>query len=110
MIPLRVAAIIRIVCNLAQVSEIDLLGSRRERRLAWPRMIAYWLIREHTSLSWPQIAAVFNRDHTTVLQGARRIAELRETNAEVRKLLLLASERLCAPSAYPAGLTAGLVP
>lgn len=48
-----------------------------------PRQIAYYLGREITGLSYPQIGRYFNRDHTTVIAGVRRIRSLIQTNPKV---------------------------
>lgn len=48
-----------------------------------PRQIAYYLGREITGLSYPQIGRYFNRHHTTVMAGVRRIRGLILTNSKV---------------------------
>ena len=45
------------------------------------RQIAFYLCRTHTTRSLPEIGRAFDRDHTTVLHGVRRVASLRETDA-----------------------------
>lgn len=63
----------------------DLCGDSRLRRIARPRQIAMYAIRElcpHMSL--PAIARMLGgRDHTTVLHGVRKITALIETNPEI---------------------------
>lgn len=52
-------------------------GRARAQRIARPRQIAMYLCRQHTPLSFPDIArALGGKDHTTVIHGVRRIEEL----------------------------------
>ncbi len=64
------------------ISEADITGHSRLRKFAWPRQ---WVMFEaqKRGLSTPQIGAVLNRDHTTILSGikaeaARRSGQRRE--------------------------------
>jgi len=62
----------------------DLLSKRRSRSVARPRQIAMALAKDLTSHSLPEIGDAFGgRDHTTVLHGCRRVAELREIDKRV---------------------------
>lgn len=56
------------------------LGTRATYR---PRQIAYFLARESTGYSYPRIGLYFSRDHTTILEGVRRIRGLIQTNPKV---------------------------
>ncbi len=53
----------------------ELLGNSRTKLIAEARQEAYYLVRYHTKLSLPQIAQMFNRDHSTVLYGIKRHGE-----------------------------------
>ena len=62
----------------------DLLSKRRNRTIARPRQMAMALAKELTNHSLPEIGDAFGgRDHTTVLHACRKIAELRDSNADV---------------------------
>ena len=64
----------------------DLLSKRRSRSIARPRQIAMALAKELTNHSLPEIGDAFGgRDHTTVLHGCRRVAELREMEKRVNE-------------------------
>ena len=64
----------------------DLLSKRRSRSVARPRQVAMALSKELTNHSLPEIGDAFGgRDHTTVLHACRKIAELRETDADIRE-------------------------
>jgi chromosomal replication initiator protein len=70
------AAIIEMVARLANLRSADLTGHGRSRALSQPRQIAMFLARKHTSLSFPELAREFgNRDHTTIVHGARKIEQ-----------------------------------
>jgi chromosomal replication initiator protein len=71
------------VCARFGLTVEQLRGPKRPRGIARPRQIAMFLAREMTPLSYPRIAAHFNRDHTTVLFGERRIRELMITRPKL---------------------------
>jgi chromosomal replication initiator protein len=51
----------------------EMLGVRRGKKFAEPRMIAMWLAYEILpNKSLPQIGRAFDRDHTTVLHACNR--------------------------------------
>lgn len=52
-----------------------LLSPRRFQRIAWPRQVAYYLMRSTTSASLRVIGKRFNRDHVTVFAGARHVRD-----------------------------------
>jgi chromosomal replication initiator protein len=60
-----------------------ILSSRRVREWAWPRMIGYWLCRELTPNSFPEIGRFFGRDHSTVIAGCRQVDEWLEEDAPI---------------------------
>lgn len=64
----------------------DLLSKRRTRSVARPRQVAMALAKELTSHSLPEIGDAFGgRDHTTVLHACRKVAELKESSADIRE-------------------------
>ena len=88
-------------CVLAAVAEAagtgaaHLLGPRQTRALARPRQLTMYLLRQHcVGASLPAIGHFMGRDHTTVLYGCRRAAELLARDAEFRDLHARALERL----------------
>ena len=71
-----VDTIIAAVAAYHRLPVVDLRSLDRARHISWPRQQAYWLIRELTGRSYPEIgAAVGHRDHTTVLYGCREHAK-----------------------------------
>jgi chromosomal replication initiator protein len=56
-----------------------------------------YLLREETGASLPQIGALLGgRDHTTVLYGCERIADLIEEDADMRREVVNLRQRLYA--------------
>ena len=61
--------ITRIVASTARhfnVSGMEILGTSRKKEIKTARNVAMYVTREVTQISFPQIGAVFNRDHSTV--------------------------------------------
>jgi len=58
------------------VSVGALVSDRRSMDLAKPRFAAYAIYRDHTKFSLPRIGRIFNRHHTTVMHGLKRVEEL----------------------------------
>lgn len=68
------------------VSQQELLSTSRNARIAWPRQLAMYLVRELTSESLPAIGRHFGgRDHTTVMHACRRVSARIEDDAGVRE-------------------------
>ena len=68
------------VADYFKIRVADLLSKKRTKSIARPRQIAMALAKELTNHSLPEIGdALGGRDHTTVLHGCRRIADLRKT-------------------------------
>ena len=88
-------------CVLAAVAEASgtsaghLLGPGQARALARPRQLTMYLLRRHCAgASLPAIGHFMGRDHTTVLYGCRRAAELLARDAGFRDLHERALRRL----------------
>jgi len=83
--------IVKTVGVFYNVTPEELRSSRRTRRIAHPRQIVMYLMREETDASLPQIGAELGgRDHTTVLYGYERVrARIEQDNQFKRELMLL---------------------
>jgi chromosomal replication initiator protein len=54
----------------------DLLGQNRSAKIAVPRQLAMYLLREFNEISFPQIGELLGgRDHTTIMYGIKKIEE-----------------------------------
>ncbi|HEB55095.1 MAG TPA: chromosomal replication initiator protein DnaA [Gammaproteobacteria bacterium] len=72
------------VAEYYKIRTSDLHSNRRSRSITRPRQLAMALSKELTNHSLPEIGAAFGgRDHTTVLHGCRKIAELRESDSRI---------------------------
>jgi chromosomal replication initiator protein len=64
----------------------DMLSPRRARAIARPRQIAMYLCKELTDKSLPDIGRKFGgRDHTTIMHGIKRVAQLSDEDASLRE-------------------------
>ena len=82
---LTVEAVQKAVASHFSVRIADLKGPRRHKGIARPRMIAMYLSRELTGSSYPEIGLRFGgKDHSTVINACRRMAEIQETDPELR--------------------------
>jgi len=64
----------RAVCEHYALDQAALLSFDRTRRTVEPRQVGMYLARAITTLSFPQIAARFNRaDHSTACHAYRKI-------------------------------------
>ncbi|HEY5717658.1 MAG TPA: chromosomal replication initiator protein DnaA [Motiliproteus sp.] len=76
----------RVVAEYYKIKVADLHSKRRTRSVARPRQVAMALSKELTNHSLPEIGNAFGgRDHTTVLHACRKVAELRETDTDIRE-------------------------
>lgn len=63
-----------------------LLSRERSRQVALPRQVAMYLLREEADISLPQIGeALGGRDHTTVMYGCGKVADLIEEDDRLRR-------------------------
>jgi len=73
----KAGRILRIVAAEFGVTVELMLGPRRERQVHLPRFAAVALMLEFCpELSLPQLGAILHRDHTTVINARRRVAQL----------------------------------
>ena len=83
------------VCKYYELDPSCMLSARRPRSIARPRQIAMYLARELTPCSYPMIGRHFgNRDHTTIIHGARTIERLIITDDWARTDVAALRERL----------------
>lgn len=74
------------VADFYKIKVSDMFSKKRTRNIARPRQVAMHLAKELTDLSLPEIGAAFGgRDHTTVLHAYRKIEELKNSDATLRR-------------------------
>ncbi|MBN1537245.1 MAG: chromosomal replication initiator protein DnaA [Anaerolineales bacterium] len=83
------------VAEIFGVSIERMLSPERSRQVALPRQIAMYLLHEEANISLPQIGnALGGRDHTTILYGCEKIADLMERDDRLRKQVIGIKEQL----------------
>ena len=83
------------VAEVFGVAMDRLLGRERSREVALPRQIAMYLLREEANISLPQIGeALGGRDHTTVMYGCDKVADLLERDDRLRRQVIEIREQL----------------
>jgi chromosomal replication initiator protein len=83
------------VANAFGISPEKLLGRERTREIALPRQVAMYLLREEANISLLQIGeALGGRDHTTVMYGCDKVADLIERDDRLRRQLIQIREQL----------------
>lgn len=70
-VSVTVDKIFNAVFNKYGISKESLTGNRRNKDIANTRHIAIYLIRELTEMSFPSIAKIFERDHSTIISSHR---------------------------------------
>lgn len=87
--------IIQTVSSYFDVAVVDITGKCRERRLAFPRQIIMYLIREELNASYPTIGAELGgRDHTTAMHACSKIGGELENDPKLRQDIDLIKQRL----------------
>lgn len=76
--------------------EVDRMLSRdRSRKVALPRQIAMYLLREESKISLPLIGETLGgRDHTTIMYGCEKISDLLERDDRLRRQVVEIRENL----------------
>jgi len=89
--------LIEIVIGYYDLSLEEILGKSREQRLAFPRQIAMYLLREEAKCSYPAIGShLGGRDHTTAMHACGKITDLIKTDEQLRRDVALIREKLYA--------------
>ena len=73
--PIKIEKIIAEVARTYNVSETDILSSRKTASLVLARQVSMYIARETTDLSYKAIGEKFGRDHSTVLHNCSKIEE-----------------------------------
>jgi len=89
--------LILIVSEYFDITVEDLLGKSREKKLAFPRQIIMYLMREEMKTSYPAIGdELGGRDHTTAMHAYGKISDLVKTDEKLQKDLELIKQKLYA--------------
>ena len=69
----KLKRIVAVVAKKYGISTSDIMGTKRNKEISFPRHIAIYLARKTTAMSLPQIGKFFSRDHTTVMSSINAI-------------------------------------
>jgi len=76
-----------VVAEFEGISVQDLMGSNRSAKVALPRQLAMYLLRNLNDTSLPQIGELLGgRDHTTVLYAIKKIDDDEKLRSRARKI------------------------
>jgi chromosomal replication initiator protein len=87
--------LIEIVTSYYDLTLDEILGKSREQRLAFPRQIAMYLLREEGKCSYPSIGDhIGGRDHTTAMHACSKIGEQIKKDEQLKRDISLIREKL----------------
>lgn len=65
--------LLRVVAEHYGAKVSDLKSGSRRQRLCQARHVASYLLRRHQLLTWCEIGELLQRDHTTIMHGAKKV-------------------------------------
>lgn len=68
--------IIKIVSDITGVDKDSMMSKKKQNNICDARHLAIYFIREFTDLSLPKIAAIFKRNHSTIISNIRKVQSL----------------------------------
>lgn len=94
-LPISVEQIQKATADLFKIRIGDMYSKRRPANIARARQVAMYLAKEMTQKSFPEIGDAFGgRDHTTVMHAVKRVAELRQKDAELNRQIHMLEQTL----------------
>ena len=95
--------IIETVADFYNTTTDALIGPDRTKDLAMSRQVAMYLIREETDASLPAVGdALGGRDHTTIMYGYKKVADMIERDDSLRRQVIAIRERMYSQAGIPA--------
>jgi chromosomal replication initiator protein len=80
--------IVRTVADRFELQPAQLKQKSNTKRIAYPRQIAMYLVKELTAASLPEIGRSFGgKHHTTVLHSIQKIERLRQNDVDLNRLI-----------------------
>lgn len=77
-----------IVKKVSEYFGVDIFQKARKREVVFPRQVAMCLLHTFTRLNYPEIAALFNSDHASVIHSKRKVWDLCKHYPEIRKKVI----------------------
>ena len=84
----------RSVADQFGIKIADILGTKRPKHIAEPRLVAMYLCRRLTSHSLPEIGAAFGKTHATILNAVNKVPELCERDEALRRTVMQLEQQL----------------
>ena len=85
----------RAVANHFGVRTSEMVSKTRTKSVSFPRHVAMFLCRKHTTLSYPEIGGEFGgRDHSSVIHAANVVAGKIKSDQEIRRVVQEIENRL----------------
>lgn len=78
----EMSTIVRVVAMHYKVTEREMQGPGRSRRVNEPRQVSMWLARQMIDGTYQQIASFFSRDHATAMSAVAKIDKMRQEDHE----------------------------
>jgi chromosomal replication initiator protein len=73
------------VCKFFNIKVADLKGKKKNNAIVLPRQIAMFIIRNKTSLSFPEIGSFFGgKDHSTVIHSIKKIESIYKEDPQIK--------------------------
>ena len=79
--------IMEAVANYFYIPVEQMISQNRSKDVAYPRQMAMYMIRQELEYSFPDIAQIFKRDHTTVMHACNKIEEERKNSRETEDVI-----------------------
>ncbi|MGI6180800.1 MAG: chromosomal replication initiator protein DnaA [Agathobaculum sp.] len=79
--------IMEAVANYFYIPVEQMISQNRSKDVAYPRQMAMYMIRQELEYSFPDIAKIFKRDHTTVMHACNKIEEERKNTRETEDVI-----------------------
>jgi len=92
--------VLAIVAEYFDVPMVELLGESREKRLAHPRQVAMFLLRQELKVSYPAIGVeVGGRDHTTAMHAFDKVNRNKDEDLKLKQDIEVLKEKIYSQSA-----------
>jgi len=78
----RIDYIIFTVCLRFKITKEDLISKTRVSEVVEPRNILFYILHKVYVIPCERVGAIFNRNHATVLSGAKRVSGFIETDRQ----------------------------
>lgn len=86
--------VIRLVAAHFGVTRADILSDSHRPEHARPRQVCFWLCRTELRLSLCNIGSRFNRDHTSIMFGLRRVAKFAAEDPAFKAAIAMLVEQI----------------